>query len=108
MTSAAASVPPGARQEQVSAAPSCTHQASACYLLGVVGRGVDRTKQREGPSLPSKDSSKYIDKSIQGQKILVLDGGTSHAETYLGLDWEVGQGTWHLGQDEGFEEEFLK
>lgn len=95
MTSAAASVPPGARREQVSAAPSCTDQASAtCYLLGVVGRGVDRTKQREGPSLPFRDSSKYIDKSIQSQKILVLDGGTSHAETYLGLDWEVGQGRW--------------
>lgn len=102
MTSAAASVPPGARREQVSAAPSCTDQASAsCYLLGVVGRGVDRTKQWEGPSLPFRDSSKYIDKSIQGQKILVLDGGTN-------LDWEVGQGRWHLDQDEGLEEEFLK
>lgn len=84
VTSAAANFPPGApprwwwRATGVCSS-SCTDQASACYLLGLEGRIADGWKKQEGPSLSSRDSSKYIDKIIRGQEILVLGGGASHS-----------------------------
>lgn len=65
----------------MSAALSCTDQASASYLLGVGGKGVDGPKQQEGPSPSFRDHSKYIDKIAQGKNILVPGEGTGHGAT---------------------------